>query len=82
MRWLLQTWPGTLATLNGVGFCRFAYTPLVPFMIAAGAVTEAEAAYLGAANLPGYLGGAALAAPLLLIWECAWRFAAASFYHS
>ena len=57
-------WPGLLATLNGVGLCRFAYTPLVPFMIAAGVVTEAGAAYLGAANLAGYLIGAAAAAPL------------------
>src|SRR5258708_12645969 len=33
-------------------------------MIAAGVVTEPGAAYLGAANLAGYLTGAALAAPL------------------
>jgi len=59
-----HAWPGLLATLNGVGLCRFAYTPLIPFMIAAGVVTETGAAYLGAANLAGYLTGAALAAPL------------------
>jgi MFS family permease len=59
-----HAWPGLLATLNGVGLSRFAYTPLVPFLIAAGAVTEAGAAYLGAANLAGYLSGAAAAAPL------------------
>jgi MFS family permease len=59
-----HAWPGLLATLNAVGLCRFAYTPLVPFMIAAGVVTEAGAAYLGAANLAGYLIGAAAAAPL------------------
>src|SRR5512136_1211509 len=64
MRWWHHAWPGLLATLNGVGLCRFAYTPLVPFMIAAGVVTESGAAYLGAANLAGYLAGAALAAPL------------------
>ena len=64
MRWWHHAWPGLLATLNGVGFCRFAYTPLVPFMIAAGAVSGTGAAYLGAANLAGYLAGAALAAPL------------------
>jgi predicted MFS family arabinose efflux permease len=59
-----HAWPGLFATLNAVGLCRFAYTPLVPFMIAAGAVTESGAAYLGAASLIGYLSGAAVAAPL------------------
>lgn len=59
-----HAWPGLLATLNGVGLSRFAYTPLVPFLIAASTVTETGAAYLGAANLGGYLIGAAAAAPL------------------
>jgi len=59
-----HAWPGLLATLTGVGLSRFAYTPLVPFLIAAGVVTETGAAYLGAANLAGYLSGAAAAAPL------------------
>jgi predicted MFS family arabinose efflux permease len=59
-----HSWPGLLATLNGVGLCRFAYTPLIPFMIAAGVVSETGAAYLGAANLAGYLAGAAGAASL------------------
>jgi MFS family permease len=59
-----HAWPGLLATLNAVGLSRFAYTPLVPFLIGAGAVTETGAAYLGAANLAGYLIGAAAAAPL------------------
>ena len=54
-------WPGLLATLDGVGLCRFAYTPLIPFMIGAGLLTDQEAAYLGAANLAGYLLGAAAA---------------------
>jgi len=59
-----HAWPGLLATLNAVGLSRFAYTPLVPYLIAAGLVTETAAAYLGAANLAGYLIGAAAAAPL------------------
>ena len=59
-----HAWPGLLATLTGVGLSRFAYTPLVPFLIAAGVVTETGAAYLGAGNLAGYLSGAAAAAPL------------------
>ncbi|HEX7968953.1 MAG TPA: YbfB/YjiJ family MFS transporter [Stellaceae bacterium] len=64
MRSWRHAWPGLLATLDGVGLCRFAYTPLIPFMIAAGVVTESGAAYVGAANLAGYLAGAALAAPV------------------
>lgn len=59
-----HAWPGLLATLNAVGLSRFAYTPLVPFLIAAQVVTETGAAYLGATNLAGYLIGAAAAAPL------------------
>ncbi len=64
MPWWRHSWPGLLATLDGVGLCRFAYTPLIPFMIGAGVVSETGAAYLGAANLAGYLAGAAGAAPL------------------
>lgn len=64
MRWWRHSWPGLLATLDGVGFCRFAYTPLIPFLIGAGVVSDTGAAYLGAANLAGYLVGAAGAAPL------------------
>jgi MFS family permease len=63
MRLWGHAWTGLLATLNGVGLCRFAYTPLIPFMIGAGVVSETGAAYLGAANLAGYLAGAWLAAP-------------------
>jgi len=64
MRAWRHAWPGFLATLDGVGLCRFAYTPLIPFMITAGVVSASAAAYLGAANLAGYLVGAAVAAPL------------------
>src|SRR5260370_24634334 len=38
--------------------------PLIRFASAAGVGTETGAAYLGAANVAGYLAGAALAAPL------------------
>ncbi len=55
-------WPGLCATLVGVGIGRFSYTPLIPFLIASGIVSESEAAYLGAAGVLGYLVGAALAA--------------------
>src|SRR4051794_27240278 len=55
-------WPGLCATLVGVGIGRFSYTPLIPFLIASGIVSESEAAYLGAAGVLGYLVGASLAA--------------------
>ena len=41
------------ATLLGVGLGRFAYTPLIPALIAAHWFTPGAAAYLGAANLVG-----------------------------
>lgn len=49
---------GLCATLVGIGLARFAYTPLLPALIEAGWFSPAEAAYLGAANLLGYLAGA------------------------
>jgi predicted MFS family arabinose efflux permease len=52
---------GLCATLVGIGLARFAYTPLIPALIAAGWFAPAQAAYLGAANLAGYLAGALLA---------------------
>jgi predicted MFS family arabinose efflux permease len=55
----------TLAALNaklvGIGLARFAYTPLIPAIIGAGWFAPSQAAYLGAANLAGYLVGALLA---------------------
>jgi predicted MFS family arabinose efflux permease len=55
------TLAGLCASLVGIGLARFAYTPLIPALIAAGWFAPAEAAYLGAANLAGYLAGALLA---------------------
>jgi predicted MFS family arabinose efflux permease len=55
---------GLCATLVGIGLARFAYTPLIPALIAAGWFTPAQAVYLGAANLAGYLAGALLARPV------------------
>jgi predicted MFS family arabinose efflux permease len=58
----------------GIGLARFAYTPLLPAIISAHWFAPSAAAYLGAANLAGYLVGALmgrqlatkLAAPILL----------------
>jgi fucose permease len=47
-----------LAILVGIGLSRFAYSPLIPAVVEAGWFTPVEAAYLGAANLAGYLIGA------------------------
>jgi MFS family permease len=58
------TFSGMCANLVGIGLARFAYTPLIPALILAGWFSPAQAAYLGAANLAGYLAGALLARPL------------------
>ena len=52
------------ASLVGIGLARFAYTPLLPAIIDGGWFPASTAAYLGAANLAGYLAGALLGRPL------------------
>ncbi|MBB4266584.1 YbfB/YjiJ family MFS transporter [Roseospira visakhapatnamensis] len=49
---------GLMATLAGIGVARFAYTALLPAIIQDGWFGASQAAYLGAANLLGYLIGA------------------------
>jgi MFS family permease len=49
-----------------VGFARFSYTAIIPFLIGTGQVTPPQAAYLGAAGLVGYLIGALIAHRLAL----------------
>lgn len=61
--WVSAT-AGLCASLVGLGLARFAYTPLIPALIAAKWFTPAEAVYLGAANLAGYLAGALIARDL------------------
>ncbi len=53
-----QVAAATAAVLVGIGLARFAYSPLLPVVIARGWFAPGEAAYLGAANLLGYLVGA------------------------
>lgn len=50
--------------LIGIGLARFAYTPLLPALVDAHWFAPADAAYLGAANLAGYLAGAVLGRPI------------------
>lgn len=65
---LVSSWratvSGTCASLVGIGLARFAYTPLLPAIIGAHWFGPSAAAYLGAANLAGYLAGALLGRPL------------------
>src|SRR5947208_10189434 len=49
---------GFSAVLVGNGLGRFAYTPLLPSLISEHWFSPSAAAYLGAANLAGYLFGA------------------------
>ena len=55
---------GLSASLVGIGLARFAYTPLLPALIKGNWFEAGDAAYLGAANLAGYLAGALAARPL------------------
>lgn len=52
---------GLCASLVGIGLARFAYTPLIPAIVGGHWFSASNAAYLGAANLLGYLAGAAFA---------------------
>jgi len=52
---------GLCATLVGGGLARFAYGPLIPALIEAGWFSPAQAGYLAAINLVGYVFGAAFA---------------------
>jgi predicted MFS family arabinose efflux permease len=61
-RW--ATLAGFCASLVGIGLARFAYTPLLPAIIGAHWFDASMAAYLGAANLAGYLAGALLGRPI------------------
>lgn len=49
---------GHATLLLAMGIGRFSYTPMVPPLITSGTLTEAEAGYVGACNLAGYLVGA------------------------
>ena len=69
-----------MATLAGVGLARFGYTALMPQMVQAGWFSGQQVAYLGAANLLGYLVGALAAARLAerlgMMRTLAWSWAA------
>jgi len=62
--WLVPALAGLAATLLGLGLARFAYTPLIPALVADGWVGGAAAGWLGTVNMAGYVLGAMLAARL------------------
>jgi predicted MFS family arabinose efflux permease len=62
--WLRLSIAGAATLMVGMGIGRFSYSPMIPALIDAGALSETEAGYVGAANFAGYLAGA-LAAPLM-----------------
>jgi len=74
------------AGLIGIGFARFAYSPLIPALVAEQWFSPAQAAYLGAANLGGYLVGALIAgrmsrlAPATTVLRAMMLLATASFF--
>ena len=74
------------ASLIGIGLARFAYTPLLPALIGEHWFAPAAAAYLGAANLAGYLVGAlagrplSARAPLALVLRAMMLAATAAFF--
>ncbi|WP_043744291.1 YbfB/YjiJ family MFS transporter [Paramagnetospirillum magneticum] len=55
---LRATFSALCANLVGIGLARFAYSPLIPALVNEGWFEASAAAYLGAANLAGYLAGA------------------------
>lgn len=62
--WLRVSIAGSATLFVGMGLGRFSYTPLIPALIEGGALSDAQAGYVGAFNLAGYLVGA-MAAPRL-----------------
>jgi predicted MFS family arabinose efflux permease len=52
---------GFCVLLAGIGLGRFGYPPLIPLLVKDGWFTAAQADYLGAWNLAGYVAGSAIA---------------------
>ena len=56
--WLRLAVAGAATLMVGMGIGRFSYAPMMPALIRSDALTVAEAGYVGAFNLAGYLVGA------------------------
>jgi len=57
----LTLWPGVAALIAVMGIARFAYTPILPDMLSAGALSMTDAGWVASANFLGYLAGALVA---------------------
>ena len=62
--WLRLSIGAAASMFVGMGLGRFSYGPMVPALVESGALDAAEAGYVGAGNLLGFLAGALLALPL------------------
>jgi len=58
---VLTLWPGVAALIAVMGIARFAYTPILPDMLSAGALSMTDAGWVASANFLGYLAGALVA---------------------
>ncbi|MEX0955015.1 MAG: YbfB/YjiJ family MFS transporter [Rhizobiaceae bacterium] len=67
--WLKLTSAAILAIFVGIGLSRFAYSPLIPVLVAEDWFTPAQTGYLGAANLAGYLAGALVGQQVAKRWQ-------------
>lgn len=67
--WLKLTIAAILAIFVGIGLSRFSYSPLIPVVVAEKWFTPAQAGYLGAANLAGYLAGALIGQQAAKRWQ-------------
>ncbi|HYF57664.1 MAG TPA: YbfB/YjiJ family MFS transporter [Burkholderiaceae bacterium] len=63
-RWWALAWPGVATLIAAMGIGRFVYTPILPEMLASGALTLREAGWVAAANFGGYLAGAMAASAI------------------
>ena len=67
--WVRYALGAQAGLLVGMGLGRFGYSPMIPPMIQSGSLSEAEAGYVGAANLAAYVLGALLVPQLRRRWH-------------
>lgn len=70
--WLRYALGAQAGLLVGMGLGRFGYSPMIPALIQSGSLGEAEAGYVGALNLAGYVVGALLTSRLRRRFHEAW----------